>query len=490
MKSSVLTATLLLTASLCHGAPVIQQQPAMAVDLSGWESVQKAWAQVEKIDTGSGVWNRLSDMVDRFGPRPTGSAGFNKSLNWLAAQLQADNITVEIQDVPDTPTWTRGKESLTLLHLPDRGSNINIPVLGLGMSSSTPAEGVTGEVVVVTSLDEVSKVNVKDKVVLYNYPWTGYGKARAIRSQCAVTAESYGAKAVLIRSVTGYSQKNLHTGVSKTAGIAAAAITVEDANFLHRLYNRSLADPAAHSVPRVRLNLQSQTTNTTSHNIFGTLPGFKFPNDIILIGGHFDSWDVGTGAGDDAANVFAAWEALRLIRKSGIKLKRSIRMTGWTNEEIATRGAAVYAEYIQAETNKPDGERHILAIESDFGVETPYGLTVETNTQAGKAAFRKLSLAGNATQSIADLGWGHIDESGAGSSGGDVALFGPLNVPVASFDTTITSAQYFNYHHSAADTMDVVDPVKLFQCTKAMAYWAIVASELEEPLGQEEERLR
>ncbi|KAI8917102.1 hypothetical protein DFJ77DRAFT_509654 [Powellomyces hirtus] len=484
-----LVASLVSSAAALPAGQTALNNITNTTNLPGWADVQKAWAAVQKVDTGNDVWNRLAEMTDNFGPRLTGSAGYLKSLKWLSAQMKADKLTVFEQPVENVPTWTRGYEKLTLTSLPNR-PNLNIPVIGLGNSYPTPLRGISGEVVAVSSLEALNTTSIKGKIALVNYSWSSYGRGSRIRSQAAVTAEKLGAKAVLIRSVTGYSQETLHTGFSTRAGlfreinsIPAAAISAEDANFLHRLYNNSLINPTKYRAPKIQLNLQSIYKNATTYNIFATLPGATRPEDVILIGGHFDSWDVGVGAGDDAANVFAAWEAIRLIQKSGIKLKRSIRVTGWANEESGSQGADKYVAYVQAENAKTDGERHIFDIESDFGIATPVGLSVEINTPAGAKAADALEAAAANDPTIVQLGWGNIQRGGQGASGADIARLGVLGIPVAGLITTEDNS-YFNYHHSPADRMDVVDPKELFDVSRAFAFWAIVASELETPLGQ------
>ncbi|KAJ3185658.1 hypothetical protein HDU87_000282 [Geranomyces variabilis] len=468
------------TASAFGGATHAASVPASAptvngTALAGWADVQKAWLAVQMLPD-SGVWDRLAEMTDTFGPRKIGSAGYANSLKWLSDQLRADGLNVTNPDVPNIPTWARGPESLTLKSQPNR-PNYNIPVLALGSSIPTPKSGITAAVVPVTSLAELNTTDVHGKIVLVNYPWTGYGAASRIRALAAETAQGFGAKAVIIRSATPVSQRTPHTGLSRRANIPAAAISPEDANLLHRLYNRSLIDAHKYPAPVVSLNLASTYRNETTHNLFATLEGHTKPKEIVIIGGHLDSWDVGAGAADDAGNLFAAWESIRLIQKAGIKLKRSIRLTGWADEESGSSGAAEYTKYVQSETKKPDGERHVFAIEADFGIAAPTGFGVATDNEAGVKALPLFQAAGAADPFINAKGWGAVQ--GGDYAEVDVSFLDDIGVPVAAPTTAMTSDRYFAFHHSQGDTVDVVKRDELFANAQAIAFWAIVASELD-----------
>ncbi|KAJ3162049.1 hypothetical protein HDU86_005747 [Geranomyces michiganensis] len=460
-----------------HVASLPTVEPAVngTTALAGWADVQKAWLAVQKLPD-SGAWDRLAEMTDTFGPRKTGTDGYTKSLKWISDQLRADGLKVMNPAVPNTPTWTRGAESLTLKSLPNR-PNLNIPVLALGNSVPTPRNGITAPVVPIRALADLNTTDVRNKIVLVNYPWTGYGAASRIRSRAALTAQTFGAKAVIIRSATPVSQRTPHTGYSQRATIPEAAISPEDANLLHRLYNRSRIDAAKYPAPVVTLNLASTFRNATTYNLFATLEGSVKPKEIVIIGGHLDSWDVGAGAGDDGGPLFAAWESLRLIQKSGIKLKRSIRLAGWADEESGSSGAAEYVKYVQSETQKPQGERHVFAIESDFGIAAPTGLGVSTENPAGTSALPLFQAASAADGFITANGWG--DVKGGDYADADVAALADIGVPVASPITAMTSDRYFAFHHSQGDTMEVVNRDELFMNARAVAFWAIVASELD-----------
>ncbi|KAJ3171620.1 hypothetical protein HDU88_007700 [Geranomyces variabilis] len=463
-------------AGATHAANVPTLVPTVnGTALAGWADVQKAWLAVQKLPD-SGAWDRLAEMTDTFGPRKIGSAGYANSLKWLSDKLRADGLQVTNPAVPNNPTWQRGAESLTLKSQPNR-PNFGIPILALGSSIPTPQSGITAPVVPVASLAELNTTDVRGKIVLVNYPWTGYGAASRIRSRAAITAQDFGAKAVIIRSATPVSQRTPHTGLSRRAQIPSAAISPEDANLLHRLYNRSRIDAHKYPAPVVTLNLASTYRNETTHNLFATLEGHTKPKEIVIIGGHLDSWDVGAGAGDDAANLFAAWESIRLIQKAGIKLKRSIRLAGWADEESGSSGAAEYIKYVQNETKKPDGERHVFAIEADFGTATPTGLGVATDNEAGLKALPLFQAAGASDAFISSKGWGVV--AGGDYAEADVSFLDDIGVPVAAPTTAMTSDRYFAFHHSQGDTVEVVNRDELFMNAQAIAFWAIVASELD-----------
>jgi len=352
----------------------------------------------------------------------------------------------------------RGSEYATLISPRPK----NLGILGLGSSIGTPKEGITAEVLVVRSFEELSlnADKARGKIVLYNAPWVSYGVTNAFRTQGAVEAARVGAVAALVRSVTPYSLYTPHTGGmsynSNVPRIPAAAVTVEDAELLYRLQN--LGQKIV-----VTLYMEAQLyPDALSHNVFGQVSGSTYPAKVIAIGGHIDSWDVGNGALDDAGGVLAAWEAVRIINKLGLKPKRSVRAVGWTNEENGVAGGNAYASLHAAET--------VFAIESDNGVTDPHGLTVSA-IPAALAILRDIgALAG-------PIGASNVTSGGTGT---DIEPMVRLGVPGAGL--WVDNSQYFYYHHTQADTFDKIDPVKFQKCATTLAIYSYCVANLENDL--------
>ena len=336
---------------------------------------------------------------------------------------------------------------------------------GLGRSVGTPPGGVTAEVLVVSSFDELAAraTEARGKIVLFNVPFTSYGRTVRYRSNGAVAAARAGAVASLIRSVTPYSQLTPHTGAMRYADtvrrIPHAAITVEDAEMLHRMQRRGERIV-------VRLTMAADTLpDAVSRNVIGELRGTEQPDEIVVIGGHIDSWDVGQGAMDDGGGVVAAWEVIRLLHDLGLRPRRTIRVVGWTNEENGLRGALAYRD-----RHRDELERHVLAIESDAGVFKPSGF----GFRGSDAAFEIVTAIGSLLDRI---------ESGEIRRGGGGADIGPImREGVPGMGLRVDGTRYFWYHHTAADTIDKLDPREMALCVATMAVMAYVVADLPDPL--------
>jgi carboxypeptidase Q len=235
-------------------------------------------------------------------------------------------------------------------------------MLGLGGSIATPPEGIEADLLVVSSFDDLRDKadQAAGRIVLFNVPFTSYGETVRYRGLGAIEASKSGAVASLIRSVTPYSMQTAHTGAMRydesTPKIPHAAITIEDAEYFAREQARGI-------VPRARLYMEAQTLpDAPSRNVVAELRGTEYPDEVVVMGGHIDSWDVGQGAMDDAGGCVAAWEALRILKELGLRARRTIRVVMWTNEESGLRGGRVYRDSVADAI-----ENHILAIESDAG---------------------------------------------------------------------------------------------------------------------------
>jgi carboxypeptidase Q len=407
------------------------------------------------------AWDRLADLVDTFGARFSGTEALEASLDWILAGMEADGLENVRAEPVMVPRWVRGNESLELLSPRPKA----MAVLGLGPSVATPPEGIRAEVIVVSSFDELEArvAEARGKIVLFDVPFTTYGETVRYRSRGAVAAARAGAVASMIRSVTPFSMNTPHTGnMSYEEGvpqIPAAAITLEDAAMLHRMADRG-------ERIEVLLKMEGKSEGmVSSRNIMGEIRGSEFPHEIIVLGGHSDSWDVGQGAMDDAGGVVAAWEAIRLMKALGLRPRRTVRAVGWTAEEVGIYGGAAYAE-----APPRNREEHILGIESDSGVFSPLGF----GFTGSDAAFSIIQEAGTLLDSI---GAGLITRGGGGADIGPMMQKG-----MPGMGLNVDPTRYFWYHHTDADALDKLDPQEFARCVAAMAVMAYVVADLPEPL--------
>lgn len=410
------------------------------------------------------AWERLTYMADTFGPRFSGSENLENSIDWIVETMKEDGFDNVWTQPVMVPHWVRGEESATLL-LPRKK---DLPMLSLGGSVATPEGGITAEVIVVKSFDELEKVKdqVAGKIVLYNAEFTSYGRTVQYRMNGAIEAAKHGAVASIIRSVGPYSMQTPHTGTmsydDEVTKIPHAAITVEDALLIQRLYDRG---------KKIEINLEINAKtfpDTESRNVIAEIKGSEFPDEIIVMGGHIDSWDVGQGVMDDGGGCIAAWEAVRLMNELGIKPKRTIRVVLWTNEENGLRGANEYHRWVKEEEQTL--ENHVLAIESDAGVFDPLGF----GFTGSERAYEILSEIGTTLEPI---------ESGAVTKGGGGADIGPLmRDGVPGMGLVVDGSRYFWYHHTASDTMDKLNKEDFNECVATMAVFAYTVADIEERL--------
>lgn len=405
------------------------------------------------------AYERLGELVDGFGPRLSGSVALERAHDWILEEMRSDGLENVAADPVMVPHWVRGEESLELV-LPRAKA---MPMLGLGGSVATPPGGIRGEVLVVSSYDELEARadEARGRIVLFDVPFTNYGETVAYRGGGAVAAAKVGAIASLLRSVGPESMQNPHTGGMRyeegVPRIPHAAITVEDAQMLHRMQERG-------ERIEVLLKMEAQfLPDAPSRNVMGELRGSELPDEIVVLGGHTDSWDVGQGAMDDGGGVVAAWEAVRLLKELGLRPRRTIRFVGWTNEENGLRGGT---EYARARGH----EKHILAMESDGGVFKPlgYGFT------GSDRAFEIVKEIGTLLE---EIGAGEIVRGGGGAD------IGPLmQTGVPGMGLSVDGTRYFWYHHSDADTLDKLDPDEVALCVAALAVMAYVVADLPEGL--------
>lgn len=412
----------------------------------------------------SSAYARLTELTDRFGPRLSGSENLERAIDWILARMKEDGLDNVHGEPVMVPRWVRGRESAELVE-PRRA---NLPMLGLGGSIATPPQGITAEVLVVSDFDELTRraAEARGRIVLFNVPFTSYGATVRYRTQGAIAAARVGAVASLIASVASFSMRTPHTGTmsydSTVPRIPHAAITVEDAQMLHRMQRRG-------ERVVVKLNMEAHTLpDVQSRNVIAEIRGREKPDEVVVLGGHIDSWDVGTGAMDDAGGCVAAWHAVLLMKKLGLQPRRTVRVVMWTNEENGLRGGNAYRDAHRNELDK-----HVLAIESDAGVFKPLGFGVS----ASDSAFAIIQEVGRLLDRI---GAGAIQRGGGGADIGPIMALG-----VPGMGLNVQGDRYFWFHHSHADTVDKLDPHDMNLSTAALAIMAYVIADLPHPLPRE-----
>jgi carboxypeptidase Q len=428
------------------------------------------------------AYRQVAHLADNIGPRLTGSAQAAKAVEYVASELKAVGCEVQLERVM-VPHWVRGEETAALVSWPGMadGTTQKVLLCALGESIATPKEGVTADVVAVKNFDELKAMprdKVAGKIVLFDYPfdkqmaaqgWSGpaYGEAVEYRSDGPSAAARQGAVACLIRSVGGADYRIPHTGQTKYAEdapkIPAGAVTSEDADLI--------VDLAKQGPVKMKLVLTPQTLpDVESANVIGDIKGSEHPEQVVIVSGHLDSWDLGTGAIDDGAGVAVSMEAANLIQKLHLKPKRTVRVIAWMNEENGLRGSKQYAK-----DHEKDWANHFATMETDNGAGHPIGLNVKAKPEV-KAMLK----------AVASI----LQESGAGmlslaeNAGADIGPIEKAGVP--AFAPIQDSRFYFNYHHTAADTLDKIVPKELAENSAVVAVWAYAMANSEQPMPRSE----
>jgi carboxypeptidase Q len=415
--------------------------------------------------TSNKAYERLSYLTDRIGHRLSGSKSLERAIAWAIAEMKSDGLDNVRAEKVMVPHWVRGEESLEITS----PGSLKLALLGLGNSVGTPVAGITAEAVVVRSFDQLDALGeqVRGKIVVYNVPFTNYGETVRYRSSGASRAAHHGAVAALVRSVTPVSLQTPHTGAmnydEKQPKIPAAAITIEGAELLQRLYDRG-------DRPTLRLKMEAKfLPDAESANVVAEIKGSEKPDEVILVCGHLDSWDVGQGAHDDGGGSIIAWEAVRLLKELGLRPRRTIRVVLYTNEENGLRGGDAYRDAHRAELPK-----HIFAIEADSGVYRPEGF--------GLAATAPPQARAN-LQEIAKLLAGiRADRITADGGGADIGPIMKEGVVGAHLD--VDGTHYFDIHHTHADTLDKINPQDLALCVATMAVMAYTVADMPQPLSK------
>ena len=449
--------SIFLLVALLAASPSAQNRPNWVEPFRANAEKLIAAAQADQF-----AWDRLAELTDTFGQRLSGSDNLNRAIAWAVETMKKDGLENVHTERVMVPRWVRGTESLEMTNPPHH----MLPMLGLGGSVATPAEGIEAEVMVVSSGEDLSKraAEAKGKIVLFNVPYTNYGETVQFRSGGASMAVRHGAVASLVRSVGPMGLRTPHTGgmnyAPDAAKIPTAAITAEDANRIQRLVNRGV---------RVRLRLKMESKfdpDVESFNVVGEIKGSEKPEEIVLVGGHFDSWDPGTGASDDGVGCIVTWEAARLMKKLGIRPKRTVRVVLFTNEENGLRGGNSYRDQHAAEA-----ANHIFAVESDSGVFAPARLGF-TGSEAARRLINDIGTL------LAPIGMQDVSPGGGGADIGPIAALGKVPMMAYSGD----SQKYFTIHHTPADTVDRIEPGEVSKAAAALATMIYVVADMPQAL--------
>lgn len=416
---------------------------------------------IEAAMKDSATWDRLAYLTDTFGPRFSGSQALEDAIDWIMGEMDTDGLENVRGEKVMVPHWVRGDERLVLVEPHER----ELHVLGLGGTIGTGPAGVEGEVFVVSSFDDLAAnaEKAEGKIVLWNVPFTSYGNTVRYRSEGAIRAAEAGAIASLVRSVAPFSLYTPHTGNSRYADdvprIPHAAVTIEDALMMQRMQDRG-------QTVRVRLELEDYwLPDAESRNVVAELRGTEYPDEIVVLGGHIDSWDQGTGAMDDAGGCVAAWDAVKLLHELGLRPKRTIRVVMWTNEENGLRGATAYRD-----EHKQNLGDHVLAMESDSGIFDVQGFGFSGSDEA----YDIISGIGKLLDPI---------QAGTIRRGGGGADIGPIMAEgVPGMGLNVDGGRYFWYHHTKADYVSMIDPQHLNEAVAAMAVMAYVVADMNQKL--------
>jgi carboxypeptidase Q len=408
------------------------------------------------------AWRRLAVLTDTIGNRLSGTPQLDRAIAWAVTEMQRDGLENVHTEKVMVPKWVRGNESAEIVQ-PVR---LEIAMLGLGGSVATPPGGVQAEVLIVQTFEELdaAPARARGRIVLFNVPYTTYGETVRFRSAGASRAARYGAVGMLIRSVGLNGLRLPHTGALDYAEdapkIPAAAIASEDADRLQRI-----ADRGDHVAVRLKMEAHFDA-DAESANVIGEIRGREQPDEVVVVGGHLDSWDVGAGATDDGGGCVVTWEALRIMKKLNLRPRRTVRVVLWTNEENGDRGGLAYRD-----AHRADLAKHVLMLESDGGVFRPLGF----GFSGSDAARQKVKTIATLLRGIAA---DQIGPSGGGTDIGPSVQEG--RVPGMSLD--VDGAKYFLIHHTPADTIDKIDPVDMAKCAAAIAVMAYVVADLPQSL--------
>ena len=421
------------------------------------------------------AYRQTAHLTDNIGPRLSGSPQAAAAVQYVADEMRKLGLEVTLEKV-SVPHWVRGEERAALVSYPGQapGTQQKIVVTALAsMDNATPPEGITAEVVVVDSfaeLEALPREKVAGKIVVFNeqfdhskaaggFALSAYGEAVAYREKGREAAARQGAAAALVRSAGEAEFRLPHTGQTgydpKLPAIPAAAVTAEDAGLMKRL--------TAQGPVRLHLVLTPQMLpNVDSYNVIADLKGSEHPEQVVIVSGHLDSWDLGTGAIDDAAGVAVSMEAVQLVKQLNLQPRRTIRVVAWMTEEFGVFGGRAYGKQHAGEM-----ANHFAAIETDLGAGHPLGI----NVSGDESIVQRLQPVAGILQASGATIVREADETGA-----DII---PLKVAgVPTFSPIQDVRTYFDYHHSAADTLDKIDPQNLRENAAVVAVLAYAVANM------------
>ena len=459
-------------------APVAMASPPPTPALFSSETLSQLKQLQQAALESDYAYRQVAHLANNIGPRLSGSAQAAKAVEYVASELKTLGCDVQLEKAM-VPHWVRGEEMAALTQFPGQasGTSQKIVLCALGGSVATPPQGIEAGVIVVKNFDELKAMpreKVTGKIVLFNYPFDkqiaaqsrggdAYSEAVVYRSNGPSVAARQGALGCLIRSVGGADYRLPHTGLTNYADdaprIPAGAVTVEDADLIASLVRQGPV--------KMKLVLTPQTLpDVESANVVGDIKGSDSPEQVIIVSGHLDSWDLGTGAIDDGAGVAVSMETANLIQKLHLKPKRTIRVIAWMNEENGEAGSKQYAK-----DHEKEFSNHFAAMETDGGAGHPIGINIKGNPEV-KKMFAPVAAI--------------LQESGAGilnlveHCGADIEPLEKAGVP--AFSPIQDNRFYFNYHHTAADTLDKIVTKELAENSTVVAVLAYALANMEQPL--------
>ncbi len=457
-RTTILSVALLLSLSSTRNRALADSTPS-------WIEEYRAPAArlIGEATSDAFAWHRLATLTDTMGHRLSGSPQLDQAIQWALAEMKRDGLENVHAEKVMVPKWVRGSESADIV----QPTRLPLAMLGLGGSVATPHEGVEAPLLIVRSYEdlEAQGAQARGRIVLFNVPFTSYGETSRYRWNGASRAARHGALAMLIRSVGPNGLRLPHTGALTYAAdaprIPAAAISTEDADRLQRM-----ADRGDRIVVRLRMDARMEP-DVESANVVGEIRGRERPDEIVVVSGHLDSWDVGAGASDDGGGCVVSWEALRIMKKLNLRPRRTVRVVLWTNEENGGRGGVAYRDQHRAEL-----ARHVLMMESDNGVFRPLGFGFSGSDTARQTVTAIATLlSGLAASDIV-----------AGGDGADITPSARAGrIPGLSLE--VDASQYFQIHHTQADTVDKIDPVDMAKCAAIITVMAYVVADLPWRLG-------
>ncbi|KAL4616910.1 carboxypeptidase Q isoform X2 [Arapaima gigas] len=441
-----------------HGKPFRD----IAEEVAGYKNVAKKIIDLAVYGKAQNrSYEKLAAFTDTIGNRMSGSQNLELAIKYMYNALRQEGLeNVHLEPVK-VPFWVRGEERAEML----QPRNHTLAILGLGSSIGTPKGGIEAEVLVVESFEELKRraAEAKGKIIVYNQPFVSYGETVQYRAFGATEAAKIGAVASLIRSITPFSINNPHTGWQDyqegVPKIPTACLTVEDAQMMTRMAQRGQKIV-------IRLSMEARNLpDADSFNTVAEITGREHPEQVVLISGHLDSWDVAQGAMDDGGGAVISWEALSLLRDLGLRPRRTLRTVLWTAEEQGGVGAAQYYQLHKVNISNFD-----LVMESDMGTFRPLGIQF-SGTQQARAIMREVMKLLQPINTTA------LEEH---SEGTDINPWMEAGVPGASLHTK--DRKYFWFHHSNGDTMSVQEPTEMNLCAAVWATVAYVIADLEEML--------